>query len=449
MSGKSKGHTRNRPHRYVEGAVPGKKTGQWPSWEEVGHAEGDSGLKAAIGFVEFRDDGELHNPEQLRQVSAKVMDLAAATQANQGRPLLILLFIHGWHHNAAKGDENVKKFRELLQKTQRDENRHSEVKRQALLQKNQQDENKGSDIGTDRQVVGIYVGWRGESLGHAPEVVNFTTLWKRKKVAQRIGDKGLPRLMAELNAIRATHRKHRLVCIGHSLGGAMLFMGVQKKIMEGAAQVVVDARLAGANLAESRAASRIDFSYGDLTILLNPAIEASRFQSMRDEVIAASEHFDVGQPLAFASFTSKDDFATSGLFPASRFLGSLSWSRERRKRDRQAYGHHAPSLTTFAESDWSDENSLPVLDRETFNQAAASWRAFRAGKADEALMVGVKLTDAEGVIVTGGRKVRYIPFMNVRTNEVLIKDHNEIWSDLFSQFLRVLIGVHFARAPKE
>ena len=293
MSGKSKEHTRNRPHRYVEGATPGKKTGQSPSWEELDHAKGDSGLKAAIGFVEFRDDGELHNPEQLRQVCAKVMDLAGLTHANQGRPLLILMFIHGWHHNAAKDDKNVEKFTDLLQKAQRDENRHSEAKRKALLESAQRDESSGGDIGTARQVVGIYVGWRGESLGHAPAVVNFTTLWKRKKVAQRIGDKGLPRLMAELNAIRATHDKHRLVCIGHSLGGAMLFMGVQKKIMEGAAQVVVNARLAGADLAEPRAASRVDFSYGDLTILLNPAIEASRFQSMRDEVIAASEHFDV------------------------------------------------------------------------------------------------------------------------------------------------------------
>jgi hypothetical protein len=126
--------------------------------------------------------------------------------------LLMTVFVHGWHHRARPGDDNIKSFRESL----------------AMLSQLER-----ADAATQqrkpRKIIGIYVGWRGESV--PVEVLNISTFYERKNVAQKVGHGGVTELFARLEEIRDTRESmggpgrgtNRLVIVGHSFGGAVVF----------------------------------------------------------------------------------------------------------------------------------------------------------------------------------------------------------------------------------
>jgi hypothetical protein len=80
-----------------------------------------------IGFAEFDDQGwSYSNGSQLKIIDQRI----AADLANpdyKDRDFLVLVFVHGWHHNAHDNDSNVQQFRQtmsgLTQRTWRDPDR--------------------------------------------------------------------------------------------------------------------------------------------------------------------------------------------------------------------------------------------------------------------------------------------------------------------------------------
>jgi len=98
-----------------------------------------------LGFVEFDDHGWLWNSSQMRAV----VDRVAREDDTNG--LLIVVFAHGWKHNASWSDSNVDTFRAALTGLQKVES--------------------GGKTEHPRKIIGVYLGWRGLSQ----------TLWDLKQ----------------------------------------------------------------------------------------------------------------------------------------------------------------------------------------------------------------------------------------------------------------------------
>ena len=67
--------------------------------------------KVSLGHVEIDDQGELISFDQLKRVTAKI-------EAESTEPLLMVVYIHGWNHNASErlitGAGDLHDFREML-----------------------------------------------------------------------------------------------------------------------------------------------------------------------------------------------------------------------------------------------------------------------------------------------------------------------------------------------
>ena len=87
-----------------------------------------------VNYVEIDEQGVLHD----RAAAEDALAFAAAPPSDGARMAYVVVFIHGWHHDAAPGDANVQAFHRAL----------ASVKRWR----------------PQADVRGIYIGWRGSSL---------------------------------------------------------------------------------------------------------------------------------------------------------------------------------------------------------------------------------------------------------------------------------------------
>ena len=85
-----------------------------------------------------------------------------------------------------------------------------------------------------RKILGVYIGWRGDSI--SIPYINTTTFWDRKSVAQEVGLQGVTEVLVRLEQIVNVKiaqeniprpQNSRMVTIGHSVGGAVLFTALQ------------------------------------------------------------------------------------------------------------------------------------------------------------------------------------------------------------------------------
>jgi hypothetical protein len=137
-------------------------------------------------------------------------------QSNAGN-ILLFLFVHGWHHNAAPDDNNLRDFKRALQQLSYE-----------LSQPNRRKTRQELTGSPDIALIGIFVGWRGRSL---PSYLDYATMWWRKAAAERVGEgdvgeflERLQRIYLRANAFER-YRQHPgntpfmgLVTLGHSFG---------------------------------------------------------------------------------------------------------------------------------------------------------------------------------------------------------------------------------------
>ncbi|MDF5939862.1 alpha/beta hydrolase [Pseudomonas aeruginosa] len=146
----------------------------------------------------------------------------------------MVVFIHGWKHNAGRDDGNVASFNKAL----------ANLASSGVLGK--------------RRLVGLYVGWRGKSMrGLYSENLTYRD---RKAVAEEVGRGGVAELLAQLERIDRKDRNY-LVIVGHSFGGAITLGALHDPLLE--------------RLLALRDGQRIR-AFGDAVIMLNPAIEANQ-----------------------------------------------------------------------------------------------------------------------------------------------------------------------------
>jgi len=355
-----------------------------------------------LGFVEIDDQGQLRNRAQMQALLNELYTLAAKES------LLINVFVHGWHHNARPGDPNVESFKESLAKL-------SQV--ESTLHKQ------------PRKVVGVYVGWRGESI--TVPVLNNVTFWERKNTAENVGHLGMAELLLKLEEISNVKNtqeppvKSRLVLIGHSFGGAALYSATSQIL----ADRFVDSR-SGKNSVDTAK------GFGDLVVLMNPAFEAMSYAPLYDMAQARCSYFDNQQP-KLVVLTSEADDATKYLFPLGRMFSTFfethgTIERNDCKRpltynegaaDRNTVGHFEPLQT---------HELRPANTRKAalYGNVRNIWSQQQPG--------GV-MQFGSTELVSLDRTALRNPYLNVKVDEHLIKNHNDIFREEIMEFMRMLI----------
>jgi pimeloyl-ACP methyl ester carboxylesterase len=271
----------------------------------------------SLGIAEYDDEGRAWSDDQIRAVKKLVSDATGDQDA------LILTFIHGWKNNCTTCNGNLACFREVL----------------AMLSAAESDLAKF--VGEKpRKIVGVYIGWRGETIRipYADSISAFG----RKAAADRVGGRtsDVTALLSWLNEekVRANDRHRsvlgtRLIVVGHSFGADVLFGSIAGHL---SAQL-------GAS--ESGNAGLRAKAFADVTILVNPALEASLYR--RFDLDARQKFAEHQLPLVI-TVQATNDLVTKLVFPIERTLVSLpdsAASREGYAASLAAVGHYAPYFT--------------------------------------------------------------------------------------------------------
>ncbi len=374
-----------------------------------------------LGFIEYDDQGQLRDRAQQDRVLSEYLEIAGK------QDVIVLTFVHGWHHSARPEDGNITEFRKML----------ASVSRQEAHSSQQQQRDR-------RPVLGVYIGWRGDSLDIP--VINHATFWDRKATAHEVGRKGVTEALLrleELVNVRNTFKDgdppstSRLVVIGHSFGGAVVYSSLQKILNDR----FIDSRK-GKNFGGNAE------GFGDMVILMNPAFEALRFSSLFELSQEKCRGYFPGQLPKLAILTSESDYATKLAFPAGRFFSTVF----ERHRDMERYECPRPGMSnsrTVTIPQWkADRNTIghfkpylthklmPASERgpESFDleRAYSDWSAHDVDQADIYTTV-----DLISMQKTTARN----PYMNIAVDKELMDGHNDIWGDNIIGFISELITV--------
>lgn len=405
-------------------------------------------------FVEFDDQGWLQKTSDLKRPGRDYLDdffeRIEALRRAHGTGLNLVVFVHGWHHNAGANDANVRSFRRYL----------GDI---AIAESQAQG-------AAARRVVGIYVGWRGESI--TVPVLNMLTFWERKNTAERIAQGSVREFFSRLDMFRdrvdriaaargsAARTKGqqavRLAVIGHSFGGLIVYQSLSSEFLRASARY-------DGELAPGQCQRKFLTRFGDLVILVNPAFEGVRYEPLK----VAGERLkclDADQLPLVITVTSTADRATKNAFPIARYFNTLWEDSPGHQQTANVYtvGHNDRYRThALAKCDKDDaachaacpaavlepvskkvyqlaEQSSSVGERNAQISTELAYakspqgrgKSGDAGKRTDYFCGGLKLTDTESWFPPSN------PFWVVQTTKDIIRDHNDIFNERFAAFMR-------------
>jgi hypothetical protein len=388
----------------------------------IQHYHDDTDLEYHLGFVEFDDQGLLRDRKQLKEVLEHFKSIA------ETQDVLLVSFVHGWHHSASPDDTDVKDFRKLLNRLAKAEAADSH--------------NDGHAV---RTVLGMYVGWRGDSI--TIPVFNDLTFWERKNTAHDVGSGGVAEVFLKLEEIvniRAgkageSTDKHnsRLVILGHSFGGAIVATALHQILTDR----YIDSRTGKTTQGDAN-------GVGDLVVLLNPAFEAMRFASIYDISQQDCRQYPPSQLPKLAILTSEADWATKYVFPAGRFFSTLFETHDTLERhycnkngeqvimpldegdaDRNTVGHFEPFRT----------HSLKPLSQSKKRSVDFSYQSLQQSWTKQKPGSGLIFESLE--LKHLDRTHPLNPYLNIYVDESIIGNHNAIWGKNVSSFIRDFIMI--------
>lgn len=250
-----------------------------------------SNCRYRFGVIQLTEKGRLLRPEQLEAI--------ARSLGGQSEPdPLLLVYLHGWRHDASPTDGNLRGFEGM-------------VRRLA--------ERVHSDSGGGRPVYGIYVSWPGRMFD-SPSANKLATFWDRLETARRLGEPSsdlesiLRRLRVSLR-FGEQPRDRDWVLVGHSMGADPLLHVVS--------------RLSPAESPKS-------------VLLVNPALSVARAEQFRSAGFSPKT--------TLVSYGSVADQVTQQFFPLGE---AVEFSGETRRQ------LAAATTTVNNSSDWIDGHLRP------------------------------------------------------------------------------------------
>lgn len=229
-----------------------------------------------LAFLEFSRNGGLIQRHQLELVQRSIEDWR---RSRPGAPVYMIAYVHGWRHDASVGDSDVRRLRVMT----------------SYASSNVRERCRVAGRYCNALVLGLYIGWPGAiGLHDGPSAVwaplNSLTFASRKRVSDALGPPVMATLRGLADAVWATAPDSRVLVLGHSLGGNLLLSGALPLVHSGLqrAAATYDQRGAAAVVSE-----RLGLP-ADLTVLLNPAAEARKWNNLR--ISAAQWFVEAGQP---------------------------------------------------------------------------------------------------------------------------------------------------------
>ena len=371
-----------------------------------------------LGFIEYDDQGQLRDREQMNVV------LDTYSQISGSDDVVVVVFVHGWQHSAAPGDSNVESFKKLLAGVSHGETLISQQDKRPI-----------------RKVLGVYIGWRGDS-SDLP-ILKYLTFWSRKYTALEVGLNGVTKVILklkkivnsknEIDASKSRPPNSRMALLGHSFGGQVIYTALQG--------VLADRFIAGKGSKKHKTSQ----GFGNLIVLMNPAFEALRFSNIFDMSQKDCRDYSKDQMPNLVMLTSEADNVTRYIFPyVGRSLilfeshqdlnrqictkdGAAKITINEFEADRATIGHFEPYQT----------HKLTPLQDKTIRKSDFNYRGLKTAWVGQSF--GSQL-DFEGVSLTHlGRTHPLNPYLNIYVDGSLIKNHNDIWGKEVMGFLRDLI----------
>lgn len=364
-----------------------------------------------IAFAEFTERGNAFDDKAVETVLAKIEERART------RGVAVIVFIHGWKHNASEQDGNVRSFKDAMHTM--NEILHRRFRETKLK---------------SRRLVGVYVGWRGASI--EMPLLKELSFWDRKAVAEELGSGGITKLLLDLDRVTAREARNVLVVVGHSFGGAIVVRALTDVLTERVANAPHDGRAR---------------TFGDGILVLNPAIEAN--QALPIVEAARQRHYAPNQLPLFISISSDADWATHYMFPLGQTVGLSTWKQADLQR---SYYHdrRAPDLP------------LPLRERHLDATTVGNFAPFlthrlRAKGKGETLRFALTTCDAAAEdcrpmgwttlagLPTIGPLPAHYPLYFIKTDKSVMTEHNDIFNPQVRSFVFTVIDDVVRRALRE
>jgi hypothetical protein len=419
--------------------------------------------KYSLGIIEFDDQGWLFNPDDAGRVLKRVEQEAQKGGTN------IVVFVHGWHHNAACGDprvpddrhcdDNLECFRRTLERV--DDELQLPIyqsARQVLF---------GSP---DSRVVGVYLAWRGASL---PGNLDYVTFWDRKEAAIRVGHGDVTGVLARLADIYDRNnppdgsKYTGLVVAAHSFGGQVVYAAVSDILKARIAEQVgpdgnpttINAKIRG---------------FGDLVVLINPALEASVYEPI--DRVTRHERFSPEQGPVLMVVSSEGDWPNRDLFPVGRHLsiGSQPYGPPGQYQQKvHSLGNVKSQVTHCLIADGEkgcDGFPSSPSGGQLVPKAAPAGQASQSAKASTSACPLPPIDAARAAVMAGAWTLQDLceptriqlagmlekaatrfypvdpaidpnePFVVVKATRGVIRDHNDMFDPVFIEFLVRYVG---------
>jgi pimeloyl-ACP methyl ester carboxylesterase len=265
-----------------------------------------------LAFAEFDDQGWSYDGD--RQLTALRARLEAELKdpAYHDSDFVVVLFVHGWHHNAHDNDCNVQEARQMVR----------------IASEQFDAANKNGQFKRKRRVFGIYVGWRGESVNAAG--LRYTTVIDRRDTAEKVAKGSVRQLLADLHEQQliaqdaASERSDPVdraarmytTVVGHSFGGLIVFNALSQQLTSDlTAQADIYCTPGGV--------SGVTRPWPDGVVLINPAFEATRFEPLNRLADRAAACGYVAKHPLLMVITADNDRWTGGVFTAGRRVTTL------------------------------------------------------------------------------------------------------------------------------
>jgi pimeloyl-ACP methyl ester carboxylesterase len=373
-----------------------------------------------LAVIEFDDQGWF---QDVRQRDALEEFLRVKIRENED--LLILVFIHGWKHNAKEDDDFLECFHGLLRDTCRSE-RHRR----------------------DRQILGVYLSWRGLSLSGPWSNLSF---WARKKAATKVALGCVREILAWLRAFQVARNQPnnvvdgtRLIVVGHSFGGLILFTAVSEYLIESVIRCICNGE-------------RVVQPFGDLIILINPAFEAARYLPLYSA--ARKAPYPKNQRPCLLAVTSTNDDATKYWFPMGRWFSTrlesvrrnaLVWDDDRDTRP-PADAQERSILNTVGHLPWLTTHQLSCPNKdESAHQAykgmgrEPEWEKERQAfeEFNQRFRPAGHLKECWTRTYSSGATLKHVrghpdnPFWTIEAAPEVVDGHSGIFGKVFWDFLR-------------
>ena len=357
-----------------------------------------------LAIMEFDDQGLSFDRHDFTEIESQLQSL-------RDRFPIILVFAHGWRHNARPDDDNLVKFREVLAETARQQ----------------------SESGGDRPVFGVFLGWRGLRTGL--DAWEYLSFWDRHQAAQRVAHGSARELLGRLKAFRNTPSEKRpdgpgatLIIIGHSFGGLIVYTAIAQSLIEAAAT-----------------SATVVPSFGDLVLLVNPAFSAVSYLPIYSIICAKTEGFDPTQLPVFVSVTAENDQATRDAFPAANLRLYLEeatiGSRE-----------HEALTRTMGHLDWLQTHELSASAIPSAAAAlspAARDRIVSLSSSKVEQSVGMVMVRRLDHTTSSDFDTQFgapdSPFWVAKAKPQVVDGHNGIWTPPFESFVHDLVAAHIQK----